>query len=81
MKSSALVVSCEKQIENCTDGVCFFQGDAGNFSIDYDNNTFLKDGKPFRYVSGSIHYARVHPYYWKDRLNKMRIGGLNAIQT
>ncbi|KAK7110756.1 hypothetical protein V1264_014580 [Littorina saxatilis] len=53
---------------------------AGNFSIDYDNNTFLKDGKPFRYVSGSIHYSRVHPFYWKDRLNKMRIGGLNAVQ-
>ena len=29
-----------------------------SFSIDYDGNTFLMDGQPFRYVSGSIHYFR-----------------------
>ncbi|XP_033762094.1 beta-galactosidase-like [Pecten maximus] len=51
-----------------------------NFTIDYDKNTFLKDGKPFRYVSGSIHYSRVPQYYWKDRLLKMHAAGLNAIQ-
>ncbi|KAL8573278.1 hypothetical protein ACOMHN_006689 [Nucella lapillus] len=54
---------------------------AGSFTIDYTNNTFLRDGQPFRYISGSIHYARVHPDSWADRLNKMRIGGLNALQT
>ncbi|XP_025094509.1 beta-galactosidase-like isoform X2 [Pomacea canaliculata] len=51
------------------------------FTIDYNNSTFLKDGKPFRYVSGSIHYFRVHPYYWKDRFLKMRAAGINAVQT
>ncbi|XP_005106715.1 beta-galactosidase isoform X2 [Aplysia californica] len=50
------------------------------FEIDYANNTFLKDGQPFRYISGSFHYSRVHPYYWKDRLMKMRAGGLNTVQ-
>ncbi|XP_062391264.1 beta-galactosidase-1-like protein [Sardina pilchardus] len=51
------------------------------FSIDYKNNCFLKDGKPFQYVSGSIHYSRIPPYYWKDRLLKMYMTGLNAIQV
>lgn len=51
------------------------------FSIDYKNNCFLKDGKPFQYISGSIHYSRIPSYYWKDRLMKMYMTGLNAIQV
>ncbi|XP_034549722.1 beta-galactosidase-1-like protein [Notolabrus celidotus] len=51
------------------------------FSIDYKNNCFLKDGKPFQYISGSIHYSRIPRYYWKDRLMKMYMTGLNAIQV
>lgn len=49
------------------------------FQVDYNNNTFVKDGEPFRYVSGSIHYGRIHPEYWQDRLQKMYAAGLNAI--
>uniref|UniRef100_A0A673TEV3 Glycoside hydrolase 35 catalytic domain-containing protein n=1 Tax=Suricata suricatta TaxID=37032 RepID=A0A673TEV3_SURSU len=45
------------------------------------HNRFLKDGRPFRYISGSIHYSRVPRFYWKDRLLKMRMAGLNTIQT
>ncbi|XP_055943639.1 beta-galactosidase-like isoform X1 [Argiope bruennichi] len=52
-----------------------------SFTVDYENNTFLKDGKPFRYVSGSIHYFRVPPEFWHDRIYKMKMAGLNAIQT
>ena len=52
-----------------------------SFTIDYENNTFLKDGKPFHYVSGSIHYSRIPYYYWEDRLQKMYTAGLDAIQV
>ncbi|XP_044311476.1 beta-galactosidase isoform X2 [Varanus komodoensis] len=52
-----------------------------SFGIDYARNCFLKDGKPFRYISGSIHYSRIPRYYWKDRLLKMKMAGLDAIQT
>uniref|UniRef100_A0A8C3AHE8 Galactosidase, beta 1-like n=1 Tax=Cyclopterus lumpus TaxID=8103 RepID=A0A8C3AHE8_CYCLU len=52
-----------------------------SFSIDHKNDCFLKDGKPFQYISGSIHYARIPRYYWKDRLVKMYMTGLNAIQV
>ncbi|XP_064419961.1 beta-galactosidase-1-like protein isoform X1 [Latimeria chalumnae] len=51
-----------------------------SFAIDYENNCFVKDGLPFRYISGSIHYFRVPPQYWLDRLKKMYMAGLNAIQ-
>ncbi|XP_074844316.1 beta-galactosidase isoform X2 [Carettochelys insculpta] len=56
-------------------------GPQRTFGIDYDKNYFLKDRKPFRYISGSIHYSRVPRYYWKDRLLKMKMAGLDAIQT
>src|SRR5438132_2165525 len=52
-----------------------------SFTVDYEHDTFLKDGKPFRYVSGSIHYFRVPHEYWKDRLQKLRASGANAVQT
>ena len=34
-----------------------------------------------RYISGSMHYARVPSGYWSDRLHKMKDAGLNAVQT
>jgi len=52
-----------------------------SFKIDYENNVFLKDGKPFRYISGTIDYFRVPRMYWQDRLMKMKFIGLNAIDT
>lgn len=52
-----------------------------SFSIDYENNRFLKDGVSFRFISGSIHYFRIPTVYWKDRLLKMYMSGLNAVQV
>ena len=61
---------------------CLIQALSGrSFSIDFMNNTFVKDGKPFRYMSGSIHYSRVPYQYWEDRLAKMYAAGLDAIQV
>ncbi|KAL3880342.1 hypothetical protein ACJMK2_032589 [Sinanodonta woodiana] len=60
---------------------CFDCSEARTFGIDYENDTFVLDGKPFRYVSGSIHYSRVPYQYWMDRLTKMFAAGLNAIQV
>lgn len=54
---------------------------SGSFTIDWKNDVFLKDGKPFRYISGSLHYFRVPKVYWKDRMTKMRAAGLNTLQT
>lgn len=40
---------------------------------------FVLDGKRVQIISGSIHYARVPPPYWRDRLLKAKAMGLNAI--
>ena len=55
------------------------RGQERSFTI--GSNTFVKDGKAFRYVSGSLHYFRIPREYWEDRLRKVRAAGLNAIQV
>ncbi|WP_457101956.1 glycoside hydrolase family 35 protein [Microbacterium sp. P5_E9] len=42
---------------------------------------FLLDGEPFQILSGAIHYFRVHPDHWADRIRKARLMGLNTIET
>ena len=42
---------------------------------------FLLDGEPFRILSGALHYFRVHPAQWADRIRKARQMGLNTIET
>ncbi|MFC5213748.1 glycoside hydrolase family 35 protein [Streptomyces coerulescens] len=42
---------------------------------------FLLRGKPFRIVSGAMHYFRIHPDQWADRLRKARLMGLNSVET
>jgi beta-galactosidase len=42
---------------------------------------FLLDGEPFRVLSGALHYFRVHPGQWADRIRKARLMGLNTIET
>jgi len=42
---------------------------------------FLLHGEPFRIVSGAMHYFRVHPDQWADRLRKARLMGLNTVET
>ncbi|CAB3370130.1 Hypothetical predicted protein [Cloeon dipterum] len=42
---------------------------------------FRLNGKDITLYSGSIHYFRVVPEYWRDRLRRMRAAGLNAIDT
>ncbi|OXY93685.1 glycoside hydrolase family 35 protein [Streptomyces diastatochromogenes] len=42
---------------------------------------FLLHGEPFRIISGALHYFRVHPGQWADRLRKARLMGLNTVET
>lgn len=42
---------------------------------------FRLDDRPFRIVSGALHYFRVHPEQWADRLRKARLLGLNTVET
>nr|WP_235833405.1 beta-galactosidase [Glaciibacter flavus] len=42
---------------------------------------FLLDGEPFRVLSGALHYFRVHPDQWAERIRAAKIMGLNTIET
>ncbi|KHG10358.1 Beta-galactosidase 17 -like protein [Gossypium arboreum] len=42
---------------------------------------FWKDGKPFQIIGGDLHYFRVLPEYWEDRLLRAKALGLNTVQT
>ncbi len=42
---------------------------------------FLLDGQPVRILSGALHYFRIHPDQWRDRLVRARELGLNTIET
>lgn len=42
---------------------------------------FYLDGKPFKVISGSIHYFRTVPEYWQDRLEKLVNIGCNTVET
>jgi len=44
-------------------------------------NDFVLDGRPVRLLSGALHYFRVVPPYWRDRLLKLKALGLNAVET
>lgn len=50
-------------------------------SFDYNDKHFLMDGKPFTVLSGAIHYFRVVPQYWRDRLEKLKQCGFNTVET
>jgi beta-galactosidase len=41
----------------------------------------LLEGKPFRIISGEMHYPRIPREYWRDRLKMAKAMGLNTIIT
>jgi len=52
-----------------------------SFTIDLENDTFLKDGQPFRYVAGTMHYFKVPYDYWRDRMQRLKASGAQVLQT
>lgn len=50
----------------------------GQFEI---KDNFYLNGEPFQVISGSIHYFRVVPEYWRDRLEKLKALGCNTVET
>ena len=50
----------------------------GKFEI---KEAFYLNEEPFKIISGAIHYFRVVPEYWRDRLEKLRLMGCNTVET
>lgn len=42
---------------------------------------FYLNNKKIKIISGAIHYFRVVPEYWKDRLEKLKALGCNTVET
>ena len=42
---------------------------------------FVVNGEPINLYSGAIHYFRVLPEYWEDRLTKLNLAGFNTVET
>lgn len=49
--------------------------------VSIDKEAFLIDGKRTKIISGAIHYFRVVPEYWYDRLAKLKACGFNTVET
>lgn len=49
-------------------------------SFEIKDNFYL-NGRPFKVISGAIHYFRVVPEYWRDRLEKLHLMGCNTVET
>ncbi len=52
---------------------------AHTFAIQGDH--FALDGKPFKILSGELHYERIPRQYWHARLKMARAMGLNTVAT
>ncbi|KAJ6640552.1 Beta-galactosidase-1-like protein 2 [Pseudolycoriella hygida] len=59
----------------------YFADSAALTGLVAENRQFTLNGKYIRIVSGAIHYFRVHPDQWRDRLRKLRAMGGNTVET
>ncbi|MEV5014565.1 beta-galactosidase family protein [Streptomyces sp. NPDC053780] len=50
-------------------------------ALTHADGAFLRAGRPHRVLSGSLHYFRVHPEQWADRLDRLAALGLNTVDT
>lgn len=42
---------------------------------------FELNGKPFKILSGAVHYFRIHPSQWADTLYNLKALGFNTVET
>ena len=49
--------------------------------ITMDADHIYIDGKKTKIMSGAMHYFRIHPEYWRDRLLKLKELGCNCVET
>ncbi|MFE6078907.1 beta-galactosidase family protein [Paenibacillus sp. NPDC057886] len=49
--------------------------------LTYEESQFFYEGKPVQLLSGAMHYFRIVPDYWADRLLKLKACGFNTVET
>ncbi len=57
------------------------RADRPGAALTYAGGALLRQGRAHRVLSGSLHYFRVHPQLWADRLQRVAALGLNTVDT
>lgn len=52
-----------------------------NAVLSYHDAVLYRSGERHRILGGAIHYFRVHPDHWQDRLRKLKAMGANTVDT
>ncbi|OMF91194.1 beta-galactosidase [Paenibacillus sp. FSL R7-0273] len=56
-------------------------GAASLSRLEWKDHKYLLDGREHRILSGALHYFRIVPEYWADRLLKLKACGFNTVET
>ncbi|KAF5275960.1 hypothetical protein FQA39_LY00756 [Lamprigera yunnana] len=59
----------------------YYTADGLKSGLKAEGTCFTLNDKIIILYSGAMHYFRVHPNYWQDRLRKFRAAGLNTVET
>lgn len=49
--------------------------------VTFDPKSFLVNGERVLFLSGGVHYFRIPPEEWRDRLLQTRLAGFNMVET
>ena len=49
--------------------------------ITFSGRDFVVNGHKTKLLSGAMHYFRIVPDYWEDRLQRLKSAGLNTVET
>ncbi len=55
--------------------------DAATSALTWHGRRLYRRGVPHRILSGALHYFRVHPDLWRDRIRRLADLGLNTVDT
>ncbi|MET4004445.1 beta-galactosidase [Arthrobacter sp. UYCu511] len=50
-------------------------------ALSYSARLLFKYGQPHRIIAGAIHYFRIHPEQWQDRIDRLVAMGINTLDT
>ncbi|WP_258067140.1 glycoside hydrolase family 35 protein [Arthrobacter sp. GMC3] len=50
-------------------------------ALSYADRKLFKNGRPHRIIAGAMHYFRVHPAQWQDRIDRLVAMGVNTLDT
>lgn len=50
-------------------------------ALSYAGRKLFKHGQPHRIIAGAVHYFRIHPGQWQDRIDRLAAMGVNTLDT